>query len=207
MSRAARTGEGTATVPSDVATLSIGVETQEDTATQALADNTAQSTRVINTLKASGVEARDIQTSNFSVQPVYDNRKTSVSGGPEIGAYRVTNQVTARIRDLDGLGVLLDKVVTGGANRVHGLRFGASETQEAEDKARERAVADARRKAELYAKALGVTLGPIISVSESVAGPMPHDAVYARAESLAVPIERGETGLSVSVHIMWKLAD
>lgn len=199
-------GSGAVSVAPDIATLSIGVEIQEDTASDALRENSDQTAKVIATLKDAGVEPRDIQTSNFSVQPVYDNKRAS-SGRPSVAGYRVTNMVTARVRDLDGLGALLDKVVTDGANRVNGLSFGIEDDREAMDAARALAVKEAARKAALYAEAAGVTLGPILSISEGGSGPDYYPEMEMRSAAMAVPVERGETTISASINMTWQISE
>lgn len=201
------TGQGQTAVTPDLATVSIGVESQKDTAGAALAANTEQAGAVIAALKAAGVEAKDIQTSNFSVQPVYADRKSFSDGGPQVVGYRVFNQVVAHIRMLDELGGILDRVVSTGANRIGGISFGLAEDGDARDEARRRAVADARRKAELYAEAAGVTLGPILSMSEPgfSAGPRPM-MMEARAAAAPVPIEAGSASITASVTISWQIS-
>ena len=199
------TGSGSVAAVPDMATVSIGVESQGETAADALAENTGDAGAVIAALKRAGIEVRDIQTSNFSVNPVYSDRKIQTRQGPEVVGYRVFNQVTARVRALDNLGEILDEVVSTGANRINGIGFGLQDDQEARDQARKLAVADARRKAELYAEAAGVTLGPILSISEAggVGGPRPMSMMMeARA---AVPIEAGSTSISAQISITWAI--
>lgn len=202
------TGQGQVEVIPDIATVSIGVDTQGKTAAEALAGNTAETGAVIAALKDAGIAPRDIQTSNFSIQPVYGDRKTYVEGGSQVVGYRVYNQVTARIRALGDLGAILDRVVQTGANRIGGISFGLAEDGEARDAARRLAVADARRKAELYADAAGVALGPILSLSEAGArgGPQPMEMAMARASSAPVPIEAGSAMISAQVSISWQIS-
>lgn len=201
------TGLGQVEVTPDMATISIGVESQEDTAGAALAANTEQAGAVIAALKAADIEARDIQTSNFSVQPVYNDRKSYVQGGQKVIGYRVFNQVRARVRVLDDLGAILDRVVSTGANRIGGITFGLAEDGESRDEARRRAVADARRKAELYAEAAGVDLGPILSIAEpgGFGGPRPMAMEMARSAAPA-PIEAGSAAITAQVSISWQIS-
>ena len=201
------TGQGQVSVTPDIATIYVGVDTQEETASAALAGNSRQAADVIAALKEAGVEGRDIQTTNFSVSPVYNNRKTLSSGAPAVDGYRVTNQVVATIRNLDGLGGLLDKVVSVGANRIGGISFGVDDDAEALDKARALAVEDARHRAGVYAAAAGVSLGDILAISEGGGHPRPQDfAMAARAEmSMAAPVERGQASISAQVSITWEI--
>lgn len=201
------TGQGSVTVIPDMASVSIGVESEDDTAGEALAANTAQAGAVIAALKDAGVDARDIQTSNFSIQPIYNDRKSISSGAPRVTGYRVFNNVTARIRALDDLGTILDRVVSTGANRIGGISFGLAEDGDARDEARRLAVADARRKAALYAEAAGVTLGPILSISEAghSFGPRPMMA-EARSLAAAVPVEAGSAAITAQVSVSWQIS-
>ena len=201
------TGSGQVSVTPDIATIFVGVESQAETAAAALADNSQQAGQVIAALKDAGVVSPDIQTSNFSVSPIYNNRKTLSSGGPAVDGYRVTNQVIAKLRDLDALGDLLDVLVTSGANRIGGISFGVDDDAAALDPARALAVEDARHRAEVYAKAAGVELGPILAISEGGGHPGPQDfAIRARAEmSMAAPVERGQSTISAQVTITWEI--
>ena len=130
------TGQGEVSRAPDVVRLFVGVEQQGATASAALAANYEAATRVLDTLAAAGVSEADIQTTQFAVNPAYDNRNTRPSGVPEVVGYRVTNQVVARVRDLDGLGALLDRVVGHGANRINGIQFELEDDAAAEDEAR-----------------------------------------------------------------------
>jgi uncharacterized protein len=163
----------------------------------------------MDTLKRQGVAEADIQTANFSVYPVYEDaaRIEPRPEGPRVVGYRVTNQVVARIRDLDDLGALLDATVSQGANRIDSLEFGLEDDAAAADEARRLAVQDARRKAEIYAEAAGVGLDRIRSIQESGGGPVPMRDMAFRAESaaMAVPVAPGETTVIVSVHIVWEI--
>ena len=201
------TGQGQVSVTPDIATIYVGVDTQEDSAAAALQENSEQAGRVIGALKDAGVASQDIQTSNFSVSPVYNNRKTLSSGAPAVDGYRVTNQVTAKLRDLDALGSLLDTLVKAGANRIGGIAFGVDDDAEARDKARAMAVADARHKAEVYAAAAGVSLGEVIAISEGGGQPVFQGYnVRARMETAAaVPVEQGQATISAQVTITWEI--
>jgi uncharacterized protein YggE len=201
------TGTGEVSVAPDMATLRIGVETRGDSAAAAVAANNEAAQAVIAAIKGNGVADKDIQTSNFSVSPVYDETSYQRPGGPRIIGYQATNQVAARVRDLDRLPGLLDATVGSGANRIDGLEFGLADDTAAADEARRLAVEDARRKAEVYAEAAGVRLGPVRSIGEGGGGPIPYYDRAMRAEAAAaVPIERGQTTVAASVHIVWEIA-
>lgn len=196
------TGEASVNVAPDLATVSIGVTTNEDTAAKALAANTEAMTKVIGQLKSAGIEESDIQTSSLSIGPVWaDGVQPSKR---EISGYSATNMVTVRVRNLDNLGPVLDASVADGANALNGLGFELAEPQPALDQARKLAVEDAKRKAQLIADAAGVTLGPIMSIREGgdVGGVRPMAAQFARD---SVPVQAGEINYSSDVTITWRI--
>lgn len=199
-------GTGEITTAPDMAHVSTGVIAEAKTARAALSANNAAMAKVIDGLKAKGIAAKDIQTSNFNVGPQYQHYK---DGRPaRIRAYRVSNQVNIVIRDLAKLGEILDAVVSLGSNSINGVRFSVSRPQTLRDEARRLAVSDARRKAELYAQAAGVTLGPIQSISESGGfrpQPLQQFTRAASMEKASVPIQAGEQALSMTVNIAWEI--
>ena len=129
--------------------------------------------RILDALKQAGIEPRDLQTSGFSVDPVYSQppqgQDPSVPFRPEIVGYRVQNNLTLRIRDLTRVGALLDQVVTLGANSISGPTFTVDDPTALQDKARSAAIADALRKGKLYAGAAGIALGSIFRIDENYA--------------------------------------
>jgi uncharacterized protein len=199
------TGEGMSEVTPDLATLSIGVTTTGATAAEALAANSASLAAVLEKLKAAGIEDRDIQTSNLSVNPNWTGYDSSISG-PKIADYTAMNFVTIKIRKLDGLGAVLDAAVSDGANTVNGLTFGMRDPRPAMDAAREAAVADAAAKAALLAKAAGLELGPIQLISEGggMGGPAPMFKDV-EASAAPVPVEAGALSMAASVTVVWEL--
>ncbi len=192
------TGTGQATAQPDMATITLGVSTRAATAADAMAQNAEQQSKVIETLKAEGVEARDIQTSGLNLSPVMDF--SDQGQPPKLVGYGAQNSVTVRVRDLAGLGAVLDKLVASGANEISGIAFSRDDMTEAEDQARTEAVADARRRAEVMAQAAGMELGRLISLSEAQMGGGPRPMMAMRAEvASATPIEAGELGVSANV--------
>src|SRR5262249_18539917 len=139
-------------------------------ASKALAENNTAMQQLLNTLKARGIAERDIQTSNFSVVPQY-KRNPQGQYGPEIVGYQVSNQVHIKVRRLTSLGEILDELVGQGANQIQGISFGVAERNRLLDDARKRAMADARRKAELYAASAGVGVGRVLLIEEQSARP------------------------------------
>ena len=206
-------GRGEVTAAPDMAQINSGVTTQGATAREALDANSAAMADLIAELKAAGIEARDIQTSGFSVNPNYvytDERdENGYSKPPKIEGYQVNNTVTVTVRQLDTLGAILDKSVTIGANTVNGITFGVNDPSELYNDARKAAFADARAKAELYAEATGGTLEEIELISESQGFNAPQPvAMYsmrAEAQSADVPVEGGELTFSINVNVKWEL--
>jgi uncharacterized protein len=162
---------------------------------------------VIDYLKQSGIDEKDIQTSNFAVNPVYVYDQSNQQP-PKITGYEASNQVTVTIRKLPDLGMVLDRAVSKGSNQIHGIAFSVAEPEPLQDQARRLAVADATRKAKLYAEAAGVTLGNITMISEQIA--MPPVPVYAKAQRMdaaaaSVPVEAGEQLIQVQLNISWEI--
>jgi uncharacterized protein len=203
-------GQGEARAAPDMATISLGVISQARIAREALAANTRAMSEAVQSLKQAGIADRDLQTSQFSVQPQYQQDPQGRTP-PRIVGYQVSNRLTARVRDLTKLGDVLDRVVALGANSVEGPVFGLAEPQAARDAARKAAAEDALRRARIYADALGVRLGRVLSVSEQgTAVPRPQPMMMARtaavAEAAAVPVEAGESTLTAQVAITWEIA-
>ncbi|WP_338720167.1 SIMPL domain-containing protein [Devosia sp. XK-2] len=206
-------GRGEVRAAPDMATINSGVTTQGASAREALDANTAAMSELIAALKEAGIEARDIQTSGFSVNPnyVYSDARDDLgySLPPKINGYQVSNSVTVIVRDLEELGSILDRSVTVGANTVNGVSFSVADPSELLDEARKQAFADAREKAELYAGVANATLGDLESISErqDFNSPQPYP-MYARAEMASaapVPVEAGEMSFAITVNVSWDL--
>lgn len=209
-------GRGEVLAAPDTALITSGVTTQGATARAALDANSAAMTELLQTLKAAGIEARDIQTSGFSVNPNYVYTDARDENGytlpPKINGYLVSNTVTIRVRELDALGPVLDQAVTVGANTVNGISFSVADPAALLDDARRKAFEDARRKAELYAGIAAVELGAVRQIEEAqrLEGPQPYQmqaAMYDRAEAASVPVEAGELTFPVTVTVTWELDD
>ena len=200
------TGEGSVLVTPDMATISVGVETQGKTAGAALQANSEAMAKVISVLKGAGIDAKDIQTQAINLNPVWDQNKVNEQGGPVISGYAASNIVGIRVVDLAKLGDVLDKASTAGANTFNGISFGLIDPKPATNSARRAAVADARMRAELYVKAAGVKLGKVISISEapvSFGGPMPGAMLRMEADSMAVPVASGEMNVTAQVAVVF----
>jgi len=205
-------GTGEVTAKPDMAIINSGVTTQGATAREALDANTTAMGELIAALKASGIEARDIQTSGFSVNPDYvyseERDENGYTRPPKVNGYQVVNTVTVAVRDLTDLGAILDKSVTVGANTISGVSFSVADPTELYNEARKAAFADARAKAELYATAAGSRLDELESISESQGFNTPQPAMYSmRADAAAapVPVEAGELSFSINVSVQWEL--
>lgn len=198
------TGTGVVEAAPDIATLSIGVTTQGATAAEALSMNSAATESVIARLTAAGIEPRDLQTSNLSLNPNWTGYDSS---SPTISGYVAANLLTVRVRQLDTLGAVLDAAVTDGANTLNGLTFGLADPEPVLNEARKEAVADAKAKAALLAEAAGVTLGKLVSISEGMAPTDPVPMFRAEAASAPVPVAGGELGLSASVTLNYQIVE
>ncbi len=192
-------GAGEIAAPPDTATVRAGVVTEAKTAAAAVEQNSQAMQRVLAALGEAGIAGKDIQTEQFDVSPQYrpDPEQRDV---PRLVGYQASNVVRVRVRELEGIGSVLDRLVTAGANRMHGIAFSVGEPTALLDEGRKRAVADAQRKAELYAQAAGVRLGRLLRLEEAGApGPIPGP-YFARAEAMAqVPVQPGELELSVRI--------
>lgn len=198
------TGEGRVTAVPDMATVTLGVSAEAALAWAAM-DQTSQGVAMLlDRLKAAGVEPRDIQTSGLSLGPVWTQSPDGTQP-PRITGYSASNTVTVRVRALDSLGSLLDGALEGGVNTLHGVSFGLQEPGPKLDEARAAAVEDARRKAELYARAARVRLGPVLSISESGGMPGPIPMYREMAMQSAVPVAAGETEITAQVTIVWQI--
>ena len=209
-------GRGEVTAAPDMATINSGVTTQGATAREALDANTSAMAELIAALKASGIEARDIQTSGFSVNPNYVYTDERDANGytlpPKINGYQVFNNVNVRVRELAKLGSVLDKAVTVGANTINGVSFSVADPSKLYDEARKAAFADAKAKAQLYADVAGEELGDIRNINESQGmsqPPQPYmmKAVTEDSAGASVPIEGGELSYSINVQVTWNFAD
>jgi uncharacterized protein YggE len=195
-------GEATVSVPPDLALVEGGVTSEAKTAREASDANNAAMGKVLQALKGAGIEAKDVQTSRLSLQP---QSAPNRSGPPAIVGYRASNRVTIRVRDVTKVANVIDTLVAAGANDIGGINFMVSQASKLLDEAREQAVADARRKAEIYAKAAGVTLGAPLSISEEgPPGPMPFRKMAA-GMAAAAPVAQGEETLAVTVSVSWAI--
>jgi uncharacterized protein YggE len=188
--------------------VNIGVDIIAQTLDEAQDQATAQATAVIEALAAAGIAREDIQTEYYSVNILRDY---SENADPTlITGFEIINQLRVTVRDTDQLGELLDAAVSAGANSIYGVTFYVEDQTAAASEARVEAVANAREKAEELAAAAGMSLGPVVAISEGVSPmispvyPMARGGGMAAAES-AVPVEPGSTTVAVDVTMTFEL--
>lgn len=198
------TGIGEVKGVPDQAQLSTGVVSQAPTASQALAANARAMNQVMATLKSAGIAEKDIQTSNFAVSPQY----STANGRQRVTGYEATNTVSVTVIGLDKIGATIDALVAAGSNQLDGPSFTFSDPKPLLEKARAEAVKDATEKAQTYARAAGVSLGPILSISDGgsyAPQPMALKRAMAFADVSSTPVSAGEAGVSASVSISWEI--
>lgn len=221
------TAEGQSRRTPDLALFNAGVVTQGRTAAEALAENSRRMDAAVAALRRAGIAERDIQTAAISLQPRYSNPELEAQmraretrqpyvpptepRAPTIIGYEAQNNVQVRVRRLADMGRIIDALVEAGANQVNGPSFTLDEPDAALDEARAEAVAKARRRAEIYARAAGMRVARILSISEG-GGYFPVQQVYAVSGEARMappapppPIAPGELTLGVSVSVQFEL--
>jgi uncharacterized protein YggE len=199
------TGHGEVKAVPDQVEVTAGVTTNATTAAGALSANTAHMKTVFAALTRLGVPEKNIQTANFSVSPQYTGGANNEA--PRLTGYQVSNSVSVRLEDVSRLGGALDALVTAGANQMNGIGFSIKDPAPMLTAARTQAVADAKARAETYARAAGVTLGPVLAINQGgndVPRPMPKVMYMARAAG-PVPVAAGEESVTADVSIVWEI--
>ena len=206
------TADGRSARVPDMAVFSAGVTSQGKTAGEAMSANAADMNRVIAALKKAGIADKDVQTSSINLNPLYGQPVVGPNGQvvqePRIVGYQANNTVTVRSRDIKGFGKVLDALVSAGANQISGPAFQLSDPSSATDEARMMAIKAARTRAELYAKAAGLRVVRIVSITEG-GGYSPPQPMYAKAmqaDSGSTPVSAGEVEAAVSVTVQFELA-
>jgi uncharacterized protein YggE len=197
------TGEGRVDARPDLATITLGVTSEGKTAAEAMVANSTGLAAVLARLKAAGIEDRDVQTTGLSLNPNWQSKPDGTD--PAIVGYIASNMVTVRVRALEKLGPVLDAAVKDGANTLNGVTFGLIDPAPAMDEARKRAVADAMVRAKLLTGAAGVSLGPILSITEG-GGYVPPQPMYRMEAGMAadsVPVAEGEISMTANVTIVF----
>ncbi len=196
-------GYGEVHIVPDIAYINIGVQTRSETVKDAISINNAQARAIADALAKLGVEAKDIQTSSFNVYPM---QEYGPNGEVLRTVYVVDNIVYVTVRDLQKLGEILDQVVQNGANTINGISFDVLNKEEAQSKARDLAIADARKQAEEIAAAAGVKLGNITNIS--VYGnynPVPTYDGKGGNFAASVPVSAGQLVLSMTASITYEI--
>jgi uncharacterized protein YggE len=204
------TGAGMAYLTPDIAYLYIGVHTEMPTASESVAANNVQTEQVIAALTKSGVDAKDIRTTNFSI---WSFDKYDPAFGTPTGEkyYAVDNTVYVTVRKLDKLGDLLDTVVKAGANSINSIQFDVADKTAAMKEARTAAVKNAQEQAQELAATAGVTLGDITNISYYDAVPSPIMDSFGRGgggggdAASTVPIQPGQMTLTVTVSLTYEI--
>jgi uncharacterized protein len=202
-------GEGAVTAAPDFARATLGVTTTGKTAGEAMAANAKAANALVSLIKADGVAPADIQTSELSISPMFAQSPPGQATAPAITGYSVNNNVAVMVRDIPRLGALIDKAVSGGTNSIYGVSFGHNNESALLDKARPLAVADARRKAEIYAAAGGARVGRLMVLTEEGGRqpPVAFSRAFAAGAPAPTPIEAGEDRLTVTVTARFELTE
>ena len=199
-------GQGSVQIQPDVAQVSIGVETSAPTVSEAVDENDSKMQAILDALKALGVADKDIQTMNYSIQLNRYPEAAPLPGATDEAAqpvYQVSNMANVTIRNLDKVGDVLDAVVEAGANSIWGVSFSLDDPKPAQEEARVKAIADAEARAGALAELTGVTLGPVMSVSEVMGAGIPSPVVVERAAMGGGSISPGEVEISYQVQVSY----
>ena len=200
------TGQASVDVIPDFARITLGVTSDGKDAREALAANSKAVGALIDLMKSEGVGAADIQTSSFSLSPNMSNPPNGSESPRTIVGYSVSNMVTVTARDIAKLGSLIDNAVGAGANAMYGISYGKNNPGALLDAARPHAVDDARRKADIFAKAGGARIARLLSLTEEGgATPMPMARAYAKMADAPTPIEPGSDKLTIMVTARFEL--
>ena len=201
-------GVGKVTLTPDLATISLGVQTQAGKAAAAQASASAAMTKIIAAIKGLGVADKDIATQWVSLSPQYDYSSNG-STPPKVVGYQANQSLSIKVRKIDDSGAIIDAAITAGATQVGGISFSVSDPAAATAQARTAAVADAKARAKALADAAGVSLGSAISITETSAPsvvPYPYaDKSGALAGGVSTPIQVGTTEVEVSVQVVFAI--
>lgn len=198
-------GHGRVNVQPDTAIVRFGVQSQAETAAEALETNSVQMTDVISATTNAGVATEDIQTQGLSLQPVYES-SDSTTGTPALSGYRASNIVQVTMRDISGLGELLDAVVAAGGNTIEGIQFVVSDQTALEAAAREAAINDAQQKAEQLVGLTNVELGEVQSITETgISSPAPIAFAVQDSAGGGVPVQPGTQTIETWIQVTWAI--
>lgn len=199
---------GEVRIAPDMATITLGVQTEAKTAQEAMRANASRMTQVTSALRAAGIAERDIQTSNINLNAQYRYEQNQP---PVLTGYQASNNVTIRVMEINRLGAALDAVVAAGANQIHSIQFGLRDPLTAENEARRKAVAALKAKADLYAQAVGQPVWRLVSLSEGGGytpqppRPMPMAMMRMEAADVSTPVSGGELAVRIDVTGLYQL--
>lgn len=199
------TADGKAAAAPDIALVNVGVQAQGGTVKQAQQELNSAINKVAEAIKKVGVEAKDIQTSGYNLTPTYDYRE----GRGRITGYQANSNLTVKVREIEKANQVIDAATVGGANQVGGVSFDIDDKTKVENEARQKAVAEAKKKAEEAAKIAGFRLGRIINYSENF-GPGPRPIPMLTKTEMAAggaptQIEPGTNEITVSVTLSYEI--
>lgn len=196
-------GEGKITARPDVARIDLGIQTDGQTVKVAQTENTKKMNEIISAIKTFGINEKDIQTSNYNLTPKIDY----TSGRQNIIGYTVSQSVTIKVRALDTAGDVLAKAGELGANQINGLQFTIDDPKLLQEQARDKAIDDARKKAQILADKLGLHLIKVVTFSESAAYPVPMPMMYGMAKDMGRGVEASAPSPSVESGSLDVLSD
>jgi uncharacterized protein YggE len=198
-------GNGKVLYVPDLGYIQVGVSSDAWTAAEAWQKNEEIVKKIFAALKTLGVDEKDLKTSNLNVQPRYSNK---LNEEPKFLGYTASYDLSVTVRKLVHMGALLDGMVDAGANRNMNISFGCSKIDELLDEARVRAVADARKLANLYVTGAGAHLGDVLGISDTPNYQqryLPVDAMAFKEGKASLPIAAGEQELNVSITVTWAI--
>jgi hypothetical protein len=206
------TGTARVSVQTDRARVRFAVETEAATAAEAVTQNASRMDRALAALRPALGDGGTLETSGYSLAPIYRQPPRDTGGEPRIAAYRALNHVEATVTDVARVGRLLDAAVEAGVNRVVGITFYAEDTREARLEALRRATERAREEAGVLAAALGVPLGAPLQVHSSSDMPPPMQQMYMRTmemdqAAVSTPVEPGEQEVVATVSITYRIGE
>ena len=191
----------------DIATITAGVVTSSPVAATALQENAQKMNAVFAALKKAGIAEKDMQSSGINIHPEYDYQQNQK---PRVTGYQVINNVTVILRDIDNIGATIDALVAEGVNQLSGPSFSVDDPEPLLDKARAEAVRKARKRADIYAEAAGVSIKRILSIMEHNAlhvspRPMMMRSMGMELKQEETPVAPGEVELGVTVNVSYEI--
>lgn len=197
-------GTGKVVYVPDIGYIHVGVSSDAWTAAEAWKKNEAIVKKIFEELRKYGVEESDLKTTNLSLQPRYTHKPNEE---PKFAGYTASYDLNVRVHDLSLMGAVLDSMVDAGANRNMSISFGCSKLDDLMDEAREKAVADDRKKANLYVTGAGAKLGDVLGITDTQWQPQyfPVDAMALREGKASLPVAQGEQEVSINITVTWAI--